>query len=215
MISKIVNHNYDHPLTIHFLITNRCNLNCPKCYYNQDKSLSEVPYETIVSLFEEWSRAGVKSVAMGGGEPMLHPHIIQISRLAKKLGFYVAITTNGTILKEVEADRIHISYDAIHPTTKHQVEWAIGWYADFGIPKIGLNHVLTSIQSFKKCLSLLPQIDTITLLLEKPVSRFHSFDKVMEIIKDNPDKFWLGACLAQKLGLRRCMQGITSMAFKL
>jgi len=223
MISKIVNHNFDYPLNTHFLITNRCNLNCPKCYYNHingetiaplqgagERLLSEIPYKSVEALFKEWAGAGVRSVAIGGGEPMLHPDIVKISKLAKQLGFHLSITTNGTVLRKVTADRIHISYDALHGTRAHEIQFRINEYKSF-IPKVGINHVVTSWDWFGKMLGL--KADTYTLLLEKPIQmkNWSVWKKILKVIGRNP-KFWVDACIAQKLGLRKCMQGITSMS---
>ena len=52
---------------------------------------------------------------MGDGEPLLHPRIFDIIRMAKKYGFHVTITTNGTLLNRTRARQIiEAGLDTIH-----------------------------------------------------------------------------------------------------
>ena len=203
-VVKLPNWTFDVPLSIHLLINSECNLRCPKCYY---KAEGEIAYPQFLSLFGEWKRAGVKSIAIGGGEPMLHPNIEQVCKEAKLCGFYLAITTNGTIIKRVWADRLHISFDEIHRTDFEQTRRAIRCFRQF-IPKIGINHIVTDLQSLKRALKL--PADTYTLLMEKPESKFDEWEKAFALVPK--EKLWIDACLAQKLGIRKCRQGVTSMS---
>jgi len=205
------------PATLHFLLTNKCNLNCPKCYYRN--SNSEVPISTIHRLFEEWREKGVKAVAIGGGEPFLHPDIGEVISTAKRMGFYFAVTTNGTILPQLETlpDRIHVSYDRIHPTTRREVEEALNHFRNLGVRNIGINHVVTDLEAVREVLSI--PCSEVTLLLEKPNPRFRTWDRLVEIIKKNSKQIWLDACLAKLLTMlghldlkQPCRQGIYSMS---
>jgi len=203
-VVKLVDWKYQVPLSIHFLVTSRCNLNCPKCYY---KSEGEVSLETALRLFDEWASNGVISVAIGGGEPLLHPRIEQITYEAKRRGFYVALTTNGTITKHIHADRVHISFDSIHGTSFEQARRAVKFFSKI-VPTVGVNHIVTDAHSLKKALKL--DVPEITLLMEKPTSQYDSWPEAFEIVKRHKN-LWIDACLAQKLGIRKCRQGVTSM----
>ena len=48
----------------------------------------------------------VPVLILSGGEPLLHPDIFNISRRAKDLGFYVALSTNGTKISEANIKQI-------------------------------------------------------------------------------------------------------------
>jgi organic radical activating enzyme len=193
------------PLSIHLLITSRCNLHCKECFYKYEEA--EIPFSKIREIFEEWRMCGVKSVALGGGEPLLHPRIEEIVELGKKMGFYVAVTTNGTILKDICTDRLHISYDEIHPVSREIVERAIRYYRG-RVGKIGINHIVRDVEAVKKLEEF--DVDTITLLLEKPESRF---DDWKEIFKMRFSKqVWFDACLSRFFSQVRCRQGVTSVS---
>jgi heme d1 biosynthesis radical SAM protein NirJ len=61
---------------------------------------------------------------LSGGEPLLRPDIYDISRRAKELGFYVGLSTNGTLISEENINKIQnvgynyvgISIDGIRAT---------------------------------------------------------------------------------------------------
>jgi MoaA/NifB/PqqE/SkfB family radical SAM enzyme len=205
------------PATIHFLLTERCNLNCPRCYYR--RSQSEAPLPIVKELFTEWARKGVKAVALGGGEPFLHPNIDEIIAAAGSVGLYIAVTTNGTILPQLTRAprRVHISYDAVHPTSRDTVEKAILHFRKAGVKDIGVNHIVTSIDAVKDALTL--DCDTVTLLIEKPKSRFNEWKELVALVRKNPMRIWLDACLAKLLNSLKlmafdipCKQGIYSMS---
>ena len=203
-VLKLVDWERTAPLSVHLLITSRCNLNCSKCYYRGEGELS---LETATRLFDEWASRGVVSVAIGGGEPLLHPEIERITYEAKKRGFYVAVTTNGTVLKRICADRLHVSYDSIHDTSFEQACKAINFFKAF-VPNVGVNHIVTDISSLKEALKL--NASTVTLLMEKPSTKFDAWQEAFRLV--GRKRLWIDACLAQKLGLRSCRQGATSMS---
>jgi MoaA/NifB/PqqE/SkfB family radical SAM enzyme len=217
MIAKIANWGYGYPLSVHLLLTTRCNLNCRGCFYRGEPS--EIPLERALSLLREWAGAGVKSVAVGGGEPTLYPNIGEVVSEAKRLGLYVALTSNGVYLREWEVppDRVHISFDEMHSTDIATVRRAIDHYRACGVERVGVNHIVTSLELAEVALSL--EADTVTLLLEKPRWRFGDWSRLSELILSNRDRVWLDACLARllrRLGVldipAECRQGITSMS---
>ncbi len=120
------------PVVIWNLIR-RCNLNCRHCYalstdidFAGELSLAEV--ETAMADLRAF---GVPVLVLSGGEPLLRPDIFEISARAKALGFYTALSTNGTLIDDAMADRIAgIGYDyvgisldgigAVHDTFRRQ-----------------------------------------------------------------------------------------------
>jgi heme d1 biosynthesis radical SAM protein NirJ len=97
-------------------LVRRCNLNCVHCY-----SLStdvDFPGElTMVEIFEvmdDLRAFGVPVLILSGGEPLLRPDIFEISRRAKQMGFYVGLSSNGTLIDAAMSDRIaEIGYDYV------------------------------------------------------------------------------------------------------
>lgn len=79
-----------------------CNLRCPYCYNTRlvsDFSKDNSDFSSIQDLFDHLTkRQGILSaVVLSGGEPLLNPHIKQIIKKAKELGYLVKIDTNGTL----------------------------------------------------------------------------------------------------------------------
>lgn len=75
----------------------RCNFNCQHCFHGEDLQkldvFSPLEVEKIVSLFSE--KYGIASVTLLGGEPFLHPNLLEIVRGIKARGLIVEICTNG------------------------------------------------------------------------------------------------------------------------
>lgn len=195
------------PVSLHFLITSRCNLSCKRCFYKGHDS--EIPEASLMSLISDFSSIGGKSLAIGGGEPMLYPGIEDVVKFAKGKGLFVGITSNGTILKPVMADRVHISYDEIHETSEPVVRKAVEYYRGRGL-SVGINHILTDLSRFKDVLSLFEC--TINVLLEKPESRFRKWQEFWEIAGRERKRLWLDPCLLKRNGKDLCRQGYTSMS---
>lgn len=96
-------------------ITHQCNLNCPFCRDSGNKNVKGMmSFEEIVIALEYAKEKGITTVLIGGGEPTLHPDIIEIAKYSKEEGFVTVVTTNYTkpdIVKELSniCDTINVS----------------------------------------------------------------------------------------------------------
>jgi len=87
--------------------TTKCNLACEGCYrenVNEHKSLQEVRKD--LDAFNRWRT--YDSVSIAGGDPLLHPNIVDIVRMVKADGHKPIVNTNGValtkeLLKELKA----------------------------------------------------------------------------------------------------------------
>ncbi|MBM3558142.1 MAG: radical SAM protein, partial [Alphaproteobacteria bacterium] len=95
------------PVVIWNLIR-RCNLLCKHCYsISADKDFAgELSRDEIFAVMDDLYSFGVRALILSGGEPLLRPDIFEISRYAKDKGFYVGLSSNGTLIDETTADRI-------------------------------------------------------------------------------------------------------------
>lgn len=95
------------PVVIWNLIR-RCNLACKHCYsISADVDFEgELKREELLTVMDDLKAFGVPVLILSGGEPLLHPHIFELSRRARQMGFYVGLSTNGTLIDEAMADRI-------------------------------------------------------------------------------------------------------------
>lgn len=95
------------PVVIWNLIR-RCNLTCKHCYTTStDLDFpGELTTPEIYSVMNDLKAYKVPVLILSGGEPLLHPDIFDISRRAKDMGFYVALSSNGTKISEKNIDEI-------------------------------------------------------------------------------------------------------------
>jgi len=94
------------PYTVQIEITNECNLNCRMCPRTDlkvpIKSMRLNTYKKIVNKL-----TGVNELILTGwGEPLFHRQIIEMVKYAKKKGFRVRLTTNGTLLTKTLQDEL-------------------------------------------------------------------------------------------------------------
>ena len=92
------------PVHIEVHPTNRCNLKCSYCMYRNLRRDLELSHEEISSVLRFAKSAGCRAVTFSGGEPLLHPEIRSILKMANKHGLFVEIVTNGHRLRELEED---------------------------------------------------------------------------------------------------------------
>jgi hypothetical protein len=79
-------------------ITDTCNLHCEGCYRQRitgHKPLDEVKEEVL--FFKEWRNPDNASIA--GGEPLIHPQIVEIVSFIAEQGIKPIILTNGIKLE--------------------------------------------------------------------------------------------------------------------
>ena len=97
-------------------LVRRCNLQCRHCYaVSADVDFpGELSTEQVFRVMDDVRAAGSPALILSGGEPLLRPDIFEISRRAKKLGFYTSLSTNGTLIGEALADLIaEAGYDYV------------------------------------------------------------------------------------------------------
>ena len=84
---------------IYVEITNRCNFSCSFCYrtVRRKNFISPEAFSAILFKIKPYTRYIYLHVL---GEPLLHPQIEEILSLAHREGFFVNISTNGSLIAE-------------------------------------------------------------------------------------------------------------------
>jgi heme d1 biosynthesis radical SAM protein NirJ len=103
------------PVVIWNLIR-RCNLTCKHCYsISADIDFpGELDTTQVFKVMDDLRSYGVPVLILSGGEPLLRPDIFEVSRRAREMGFYVGLSTNGTLIGEHNIERIaEIGYDYV------------------------------------------------------------------------------------------------------
>ena len=120
-----VRRNPPGPVVIWNLIR-RCNLLCKHCYsISGDVDFpGELDTGEIFKVMDDLKAFGVPVLILSGGEPLLRPDIFEISRRAKDMGFYVGLSSNGTLvgkhnikqIADIGYDYVGISLDGLRET---------------------------------------------------------------------------------------------------
>jgi heme d1 biosynthesis radical SAM protein NirJ len=97
-------------------LVRRCNLTCRHCYATSaDKDFpGELDTDQVLTVMEDLKAFGVPVLILSGGEPLMRPDIFEISHRAKAMGFYVGLSSNGTLITKDNIDRIaEVGYDYV------------------------------------------------------------------------------------------------------
>lgn len=89
-------------------LVRRCNLTCKHCYsISADKDfVGELSTAEVYGVMDDLKGFRVPCLILSGGEPLLRPDIFDIGTRAKAMGFYTALSSNGTLIDAAMADRI-------------------------------------------------------------------------------------------------------------
>lgn len=107
-------------------LVRRCNLTCKHCYsISADKDFAgELSTSEVYKVMDDLKAFRVPVLILSGGEPLMRPDIFDIGRRAKQMGFYVGLSSNGTLITEdnidqladVGLDYVGVSLDGIEAT---------------------------------------------------------------------------------------------------
>lgn len=101
------------PISINFLLTNRCDLKCQMCsFFSVEKIYDEEMSFSDIKSFISKIRNYHPIIALGGGEPFLKPEIDRIIALIKQYKLSCIIMTNGySLSKSILADLKKVKLD--------------------------------------------------------------------------------------------------------
>ncbi len=172
------------PVVIWNLIR-RCNLKCKHCYsISADVDFpGELNTGEIFNVIDELQAFGVPVLILSGGEPLLRPDIFEISARAKKMGFYVGLSSNGALINETNIEKIAaigynylgVSLDGIGPVNDA-----------FRGKKGAYDDALAGIRLARDCGIKVGMRFTAT------IDNIHQLPEMLELMEsENIDKFYL------------------------
>jgi MoaA/NifB/PqqE/SkfB family radical SAM enzyme len=98
------------PLTINFLVTDKCNRFCKMCFYKQTPGTK---YNRAATLSLDEIRkfiTGLKDhqpiIHIGGGEPFMRDDLLDIIAEIKKKGLKCLVTTNGSLMSNTVINKL-------------------------------------------------------------------------------------------------------------
>jgi radical SAM protein with 4Fe4S-binding SPASM domain len=77
-------------------VTERCNLRCRHCYIGDEKTVT-LPIQLAAKAIREFGEFGFRLI-ITGGEPLVHPDILKILKVASRVPVRVILLTNGLLL---------------------------------------------------------------------------------------------------------------------
>jgi radical SAM protein with 4Fe4S-binding SPASM domain len=144
------------PIEVHLAVTGQCGAGCEGCYLDARPDGAHVAREELTRTFAALERAGVFTVAFGGGEPTLRDDLGELAEEARAHALTPVLTTSGIGLTAARIERlsafaqVNVSYDG--PSAEYEAvrgfdgaaaaERALGLLREAGI-RIGVNVVLT------------------------------------------------------------------------
>ena len=108
------------PVLCNYYLTYRCNAKCGFCDIWEQPSPT-VNLEDAARNLDDLRRLGVRVIDFTGGEPLLHPKLPELLRMAKDRGFLTTVTTNGLLYPKKAkqlaglVDLLHFSIDSPVP----------------------------------------------------------------------------------------------------
>lgn len=132
----------EYPLrTLYFYLTQECNLACRHCwidpeYRNARTASSFIPLSLLASIVDQAMPLGLSAIKLTGGEPLLHPGIMEILAIARDRHLTVTVETNGTLVTRSFAESlgrcenpfISVSLDGADAVTHEWVRGVRGSY---------------------------------------------------------------------------------------
>ncbi len=92
-----------------FVRTSGCNLRCVWCDTPYTSWEPEGREQNVNSVVEETGRYPARHVVVTGGEPLIAPHIVELTEALRARALHITIETAGTVFKPVVCDLMSIS----------------------------------------------------------------------------------------------------------
>ncbi|WP_424358782.1 SynChlorMet cassette radical SAM/SPASM protein ScmF [Methanocella sp. MCL-LM] len=128
---------------IYFYLTSDCNLRCRHCWISPDfqsatTSSAYLPVDLFKKIVSDAKGLGLTDVKLTGGEPLLHPQILDILEFIRSQGLSVNIETNGVLctpeiaraIASCKAYHVAVSLDGVNAETHEWVRGVDGCFDD-------------------------------------------------------------------------------------
>lgn len=92
------------PLIAYLELTHRCRWSCSFCCNSKTPGAEDLTADEWYRVLGDLRRLGGLYVTFTGGDPLLHPAVVEIARRARRLGMAIRVFTNGSLIDEPMAD---------------------------------------------------------------------------------------------------------------
>jgi radical SAM protein with 4Fe4S-binding SPASM domain len=188
------------PTLVDFQITDKCLMGCPHCYASSIPKGEHVPWEQIQRVVNQLHDCGVCQLAIGGGEPLLHPQIEDLLSMCHDKGIVPNLTTGGMELNDknlpmlkkycgaigISMEGVGKRYSEVRKYKFEKFEEALDKLKDAGVPTViqmtlsraNFDH-LDEMAEF--CLTR-PELYGAIFLAYKPVGRGETYSQALSTL---------------------------------
>jgi len=132
------------PLSAHIKFTENCQAGCISCDYWKSRWQDRISTDRAVELLNEISAAGIGTLRLTGGEPLLRKDLFEVLHRANTTAFkHIILQTNGLLLKKLHKEvndspitKVAVSIDGLKES--NDLIRGIQGYFDLGIEGIKL-----------------------------------------------------------------------------
>jgi SynChlorMet cassette radical SAM/SPASM protein ScmF len=92
---------------IYLYLAGTCNLRCRHCWIDPGfgtESQRFLPWSELRKIFVQAQELGLRAVKLTGGEPLMHPEILDILRGLHQMGLKLRMESNGTLIGDRQAE---------------------------------------------------------------------------------------------------------------
>lgn len=86
-------------VTASFELTQNCNFGCKHCYC-ANKNSKSLSTQTVKDILDKLRNANVLGITFTGGEVLMRKDFLDIYMYAKKLGFFITVFTNASLITD-------------------------------------------------------------------------------------------------------------------
>jgi len=197
------------PLSVQWISTHKCNLNCGHCMVNAGNPLpDELNMQEIKKAIDDMFLMGVKQFIVTGGEPLLRKDIFEILSYAKERNQKIGLATNSSLvsryssqLQKQKLDAVMVSLDGLEKNHKkirgndsnfRQVIESIKFFKKIRVPKVS---VCTTVNRFN--IDELEQLKQ--LIFSTGANQWHINITMPEGRAKNKEEFYLTKAQMQNL----------------
>ena len=177
----------DIPIEVKIEVESKCNFDCIFCFnkvsFAKNKRLiNNLKKQEIENIIDQSVAMGIGTVRFTGGEPLLQKDIFELFSYAKKLGLYVKLNTNGSLINEEVAKKMKGVVDNVLISLEsysNKLEEEITKHAGSFEKKIRAVHLLKKAE--------IPMVRIGTVALRENIE---NFDKIAKVVLELPLDEW-------------------------
>lgn len=184
---------YEDVVTMYLLT--ECDMKCKFCYASKD--LGRMSYAQACGAIDYFASIGATKISLTGGEVLMHPDVVEITKHAFEKRFEVNFFTSGSLLTEAKLDKIapYLKWITLSLDGPEAID------IEMGRSKIHYENTINALIVIKK---KYPEINVrlVTVVTSININYLQNLGKIL-IEKDATPDYWR---LKQMVPIRRAKE---------